>query len=74
MMKFWLSTLPVFFTPALSHTIFTNMWVNGVSQGALNGIRYPSYDGPVTDVTSNSIICNGDPNPLITVRRLCLPS
>lgn len=24
------------------------------------------YDGPITDVTSNDIICNGGPNPLVT--------
>ncbi|KZT41821.1 hypothetical protein SISSUDRAFT_1126182 [Sistotremastrum suecicum HHB10207 ss-3] len=64
-MKFALS-LVALASPAFAHTIFTTLWVNGVSQGALNGVRYPSYDGPVTDVTSNSIICNGDPNPLIT--------
>ncbi|KAF8300469.1 hypothetical protein DL93DRAFT_2173412 [Clavulina sp. PMI_390] len=49
-----------------AHTIFQRVYVNGVDQGYLNGVRYPSYDGPVTDVTSNSIICNGDPNPLVT--------
>ncbi|PVF94637.1 hypothetical protein CPB86DRAFT_817837 [Serendipita vermifera] len=52
--------------PALGHTIFQELWVNGVSQGHLTGIRVPNYDGPITDVTSNDIICNGGPNPLIT--------
>ncbi|KAF8300473.1 hypothetical protein DL93DRAFT_2188177 [Clavulina sp. PMI_390] len=52
--------------PAEAHTIFQRVYVNGVDQGYLNGVRYPTYDGPVTDVTSNSIICNGDPNPLVT--------
>ncbi|KAG9050980.1 hypothetical protein FS837_000644 [Tulasnella sp. UAMH 9824] len=28
-------------------------------------IRYPTYDGPITDVTSNDVICNGGPNPLV---------
>jgi len=65
-MKAYLSILPALFAPALGHTIFTTLWVNGVSQGALNGVRYPTYDGPVTDVTSDSLICNGDPNPLVT--------
>jgi cellulase len=53
-MKTWLTILPALFTPALGHTIFTQLWVNGVGQGALNGIRYPTYDGPITDVTSES--------------------
>lgn len=26
-------------------------------------MRVPSYDGPITDVTSNDIACNGGPNP-----------
>ncbi|PVF94636.1 hypothetical protein CPB86DRAFT_633875 [Serendipita vermifera] len=52
--------------PALGHTIFQELWVNGVSQGHLTGIRVPNYDGPITDVTSNDVICNGGPNPLIT--------
>lgn len=45
------------------HTIFQQMYVNGVSQGQLTGIRVPDYDGPITDVTSNDIICNGGINP-----------
>ncbi|KAG8904887.1 hypothetical protein FRC01_008565 [Tulasnella sp. 417] len=49
-----------------AHTIFQKLWVNGVDQGYLNGIRYPTYDGPITDVDSNDIICNGGPNPLVT--------
>lgn len=58
------------------------MYVNGVDQGHLNGIRVPDYDGvrersapeisataqlcvaqPITDVTSNDVICNGGINP-----------
>ncbi|KAF7310251.1 CBM1 domain-containing protein [Mycena indigotica] len=41
-------------------------YVNGVSQGHLTGIRVPDYDGPITDVTSNDIICNGGINPYHT--------
>ncbi|KAG8947151.1 hypothetical protein FRC04_011003 [Tulasnella sp. 424] len=51
---------------ANAHTIFQKLWVNGVDQGYLKGIRHPTYDGPITDVTSNDIICNGGPNPLVT--------
>jgi len=46
-----------------AHTIFQEMYVNGVDQGHINGIRVPSYDGPITDVTSNDVICNGGINP-----------
>ncbi|KAF9562610.1 endoglucanase II [Agrocybe pediades] len=46
-----------------AHTIFQELYVNGVSQGRLNGIRVPEYDGPITDVTSNDVICNGGINP-----------
>ncbi|KAG8847969.1 hypothetical protein FRB91_011284 [Serendipita sp. 411] len=50
----------------LGHTIFQHVWVNGVSQGHLKGVRYPSFNGPVSDVTTNDIICNGGVNPLVT--------
>ncbi|EOD52980.1 putative glycoside hydrolase family 61 protein [Neofusicoccum parvum UCRNP2] len=51
---------------ASAHTIFQELWVNGVSQGHTTGIRVPNYDGPITDVTSNDVICNGGVNPLNT--------
>ncbi|KAF2465229.1 glycoside hydrolase [Lindgomyces ingoldianus] len=44
---------------ASAHTIFQELWVNGVAQGHTKGIRVPAYDGPITDVTSNDVICNG---------------
>ncbi|KAI0315795.1 glycosyl hydrolase family 61-domain-containing protein [Amylostereum chailletii] len=50
-------------TSTFAHTIFQEMYVNGVDQGHLNGIRVPDYDGPITDVTSNDLICNGGINP-----------
>jgi len=49
---------------AVAHTIFQEVLINGVSQGHLAGVRVPSYDGPINDVTSTNIICNGGPNPL----------
>jgi len=61
-----LALLAAFVASADAHTIFQRLYVNGVDQGYLNGVRYPTYDGPVTDVTSASIICNGAPNPLVT--------
>lgn len=59
-----------------AHTIFQKLYVNGVDQGELTGMRAPDYEGahctssnlltstdrypqPITDVTSNDIICNG---------------
>ncbi|KAJ1300731.1 hypothetical protein OPQ81_002375 [Rhizoctonia solani] len=51
---------------AAAHTIFQELYVNGVSAGHLTGIRHPSSNGPVTDVTSNDVICNGGVNPLVT--------
>ncbi|EPS44225.1 hypothetical protein H072_1797 [Dactylellina haptotyla CBS 200.50] len=49
-----------------AHTIFQKLWVNGVDQGQDVGIRVPTYNGPITDVTSNDIICNGGINPYKT--------
>lgn len=69
---------------ASAHTIFQELYVNGVSQGHTTGIRVPSYDGykfflrtvrvytnrttvsPITDITSDDVICNGGVNPLNT--------
>ncbi|KAI0770499.1 glycosyl hydrolase family 61-domain-containing protein [Fomes fomentarius] len=50
-------------TSTFAHAIFQELYVNGVSQGHLTGIRVPDYDGPITDVTSNDVICNGGINP-----------
>lgn len=48
---------------ASAHTIFSSLEVGGVNQGVGQGVRVPSYNGPITDVTSMSMACNGDPNP-----------
>lgn len=50
-------------TSVAAHTIFQEVHVNGVSQGHTVGIRVPEYDGPISDVNSNDIICNGGINP-----------
>ncbi|KAG9084476.1 hypothetical protein FS749_005205 [Ceratobasidium sp. UAMH 11750] len=60
------ASLALLSAPAAAHTIFQELYVNGVSAGHLKGIRYPSYNGPITDVTSNDVICNGGVNPLVT--------
>lgn len=46
-----------------AHTIFSSLEVGGTNHGVGNGVRVPSYNGPVEDVTSNSVACNGPPNP-----------
>jgi hypothetical protein len=48
---------------ASAHTIFSSLEVAGKNWGVGNGVRVPSYNGPIEDVTSNSIACNGAPNP-----------
>ncbi|OJT10390.1 hypothetical protein TRAPUB_13082 [Trametes pubescens] len=58
-----LAALCALANPAFAHTIFQELYVNGVDQGHLTGIRVPDYDGPITDVTSNDVICNGGINP-----------
>lgn len=46
-----------------AHTIFVSLEVDGVESGVGQGVRVPSYNGPIEDVTSDSIACNGPPNP-----------
>ncbi|KAH9846115.1 glycosyl hydrolase family 61-domain-containing protein [Lenzites betulinus] len=58
-----LVALAAFASSAYAHTIFQELYVNGVDQGHLTGIRVPDYDGPIMDVTSNDLICNGGINP-----------
>ncbi|KAF3927175.1 Endoglucanase-4 [Dactylellina cionopaga] len=47
------------------HSIFAEFEVNGVSAGKENALRLPTYDGPIEDVTSQYVACNGGPNPLV---------
>ncbi|KAF5315151.1 hypothetical protein D9619_007055 [Psilocybe cf. subviscida] len=62
----FIATAFAFACSASAHTIFQELYVNGVSAGHMNGIRVPDYDGPITDVTSNDVICNGGINPYHT--------
>ncbi|KAI2603066.1 lytic polysaccharide monooxygenase [Hypoxylon fragiforme] len=48
---------------ANAHTIFLQIEADGTTTPVSYGIRTPSYDGPITDVTSNDVACNGGPNP-----------
>ena len=40
-----LATAAVLVGSASAHTIFQKLYVNGVDQGELTGIRAPDYDG-----------------------------
>jgi len=48
---------------AHGHTIFVQLGVEGTTYPISHGIRDPNYDGPITDVTTEYIACNGGPNP-----------
>ncbi|KAA8909864.1 glycoside hydrolase [Sphaerosporella brunnea] len=50
-----------------AHTIFQEIGINGVMQARYDYMRLPSYDGPITDVTSTYMACNGGPNPLVQI-------
>ncbi|KAF5315147.1 hypothetical protein D9619_007051 [Psilocybe cf. subviscida] len=39
-------------------TVFSSLAVNGVFQGQGVGIRVPASNSPITDLSSNNIICN----------------
>jgi len=47
----------------LSHTIFTQLESAGTLYPISYAIRDPSYDGPIQDVTSDYLACNGGANP-----------
>ncbi|EAU86100.1 endoglucanase II [Coprinopsis cinerea okayama7 len=63
---FSLATLAVLLSSVSAHTIFQELHVNGVRQGRTVGIRVPYYNGPIENVNSNDIICNGGINPYKT--------
>ncbi|KAK3941372.1 endoglucanase II [Diplogelasinospora grovesii] len=46
-----------------AHTIFVQLDSGGTTYPVSYGIRTPSYDGPIQDVTSDDLACNGGPNP-----------
>ena len=47
---------------ASGHTIFVQLEVDGTAHPISHGVRTVSYDGPISDVSSNSLACNGPPN------------
>ena len=44
------------------HTIFTQLTSGGTTYPTSYGIRTPQYDGPIQNVLSNDIACNGPSN------------
>ncbi|KAI1271296.1 glycosyl hydrolase family 61-domain-containing protein [Xylaria sp. FL0933] len=62
-MKFSVASAAAAISVASAHTIFLQLEANGVTNAVSYGIRTPSYDGPITDVSSNYVACNGGPNP-----------
>ncbi|KAH9211669.1 glycosyl hydrolase family 61-domain-containing protein [Leptodontidium sp. 2 PMI_412] len=56
----------VAFSAVSAHSIFVQLTAGGVTNPVSYGIRTPSYDGPITDVLSNDIACNGGPNPTMS--------
>ncbi|KAK4192207.1 family 61 putative glycoside hydrolase [Podospora australis] len=48
---------------ASAHTIFVQLEADGKTYPVSHGIRTPTYDGPITNVASNDVVCNGGPNP-----------
>ncbi|KAH8110666.1 glycoside hydrolase family 61 protein [Phellopilus nigrolimitatus] len=67
MKSFVVTVLAFLAGSASAHTIFQEVYVNGLDQGHLVGIRAPDYNGPITNVSSDDLICNGGPNPLTHV-------
>lgn len=51
---------------ASAHTIFSQLVAGGTTNPVSYGIRTPSYDGPIQDVTSQYMACNGGPNPTMS--------
>lgn len=48
---------------ASAHTIFVQLEAGGKVYPVSHGVRTPTYDGPITNVASNDLTCNGGPNP-----------
>ncbi|CAG8983748.1 hypothetical protein HYALB_00009844 [Hymenoscyphus albidus] len=51
---------------ATAHSIFSQLVAGGTTYPVSHAIRTPSYDGPIQDVTSEYVACNGGPNPTMS--------
>lgn len=49
-----------FVSAVSAHQNLHQLWINDVTPGYQTGIRMPPSNSPVTDVTSNDIVCNVD--------------
>ncbi|KAG8769174.1 hypothetical protein FRB91_008836 [Serendipita sp. 411] len=57
-MRFSISLALTIVTAINAQTIFQKLSINGVDQGSLTGIRVPSFNTSITDLTSNALACN----------------
>lgn len=46
-----------------AHSIFCQLESAGITKPVAYGIRTPTSNGPLFDVSSNDLACNGGPNP-----------
>ncbi|KIY63207.1 lytic polysaccharide monooxygenase [Cylindrobasidium torrendii FP15055 ss-10] len=53
-----LASVALLASTVAGHAIFQEIYLDGTSQGHLEGIRVPGSNNPVQDVTLNDIICN----------------
>ncbi|KAF4633088.1 hypothetical protein G7Y89_g5035 [Cudoniella acicularis] len=58
-----LFSLLSFATLTTAHTIFAQLESAGTTYPVSYGIRTPTYDGPISDVSTDYVACNGGPNP-----------
>ncbi|KAG9234027.1 putative endo-beta-1,4-glucanase D [Amylocarpus encephaloides] len=49
-----------------AHTIFSQLQVGSTTYPVSYGIRTPTYDGPIQDVSTPYVACNGGPNPTMS--------
>jgi cellulase len=52
------ATFAALISAAAAHQNFHQFWINDVTPGYQVGIRMPPSNSPVTDVTSNDMVCN----------------
>ncbi len=55
---------------ASAHTIFVQLEAGGKTYPVSHGVRTPTYDGPITNVNSNDLACNGGPNPTLSTKEI----
>ncbi|KAI0802095.1 glycosyl hydrolase family 61-domain-containing protein [Irpex lacteus] len=53
-----LAAIAILASSTAARTVFSAFKVNGVEQGHGVAVRVPASNAPVTDITSNSLICN----------------